>query len=355
MSKTFRDCRVVSFRPITNRLRRLAGHSPPDVISVAVDRWQVSPAETTRFPPAYVLPAHYDRIVRTEFATLPETIAALRSDRDMQVAPTMAYLLRDADLVDGVLYVGGAERHLRQRRRRSAVFRRPEVDLSGAMYETWVGNRWFGNWLTDNGITYPLAAAAGKPVTTAPQGTGHVPRYEALLGIAPTRIGDAHFNEMTLFDDLPQNAGKRARAAAMRDLLLAGRTPAPVPGVFLLRGRTGDQRLLENEDDIATRLNVDYGFTILDATKMTVDALIDACGGARVVAGVEGSQLVHGLVVAPPGSTLFTIQPPDRVTAAMKLMTDRMDQTFALVVAEGNEHVFRADWGDVARTMDLLR
>nr|WP_152827280.1 glycosyltransferase family 61 protein [Fertoeibacter niger] len=344
----------MSFRPTINWLLRLAGQTPPDVITAAVDRWEITPRETRRFPPAFVLPAHYDRIRGTEFATLPETIHALRADHDVQVPPTMGYLLRDADLVDGVIYANGAERHLRQQRR-SLAFRRPEVELSGALYETWVGNRWFGNWLVDNGITYPLAAAAGNPVTTAPPGKGHVPRYEELLGMAPRRITDAHFRELILFDDMPQNTGKQARAAAMRDMLLAGRNPAPVPGVFLLRGRTGDQRLLENEDEIAGRLQADHGFTIIDATQKTVDELMDACGNARVIAGVEGSQLVHGMAVSPPGSTLFTIQPPDRVTAAMKLMTDRLDQSFALVVAEGNARNFRADWGDVARTLELLR
>lgn len=347
--------RVISFSPLANNLRRKVGRPAPDVILRAAERWEIAPGGIVEVPPAIMLPGQIERIIGTEFGSLEQTLFALRNEGDGRVDATTACLLRDVDLVDGVLYLGGAERHLRARRHPRALHhRRPETELSGAMYESWVGNRWFGNWLMDNCLTYPLAAALGTPVTTAPRSKGHAPRYEDLLGMAPLRIGDVHFRELILIDDLPNNAAKFARAAAMRERLLGGRQPVPHPGVFLLRGRTGDVRLLSNEDEIAARLAAERGFRILDPMTMTVDDLIEASAGARVVAGVEGSQLVHGQIVAPAGSTLLTIQPPDRVTAAMKLMTDRLGQRFGLIVAEGDMNRFRVDWSDVARTLDLL-
>jgi acyl-CoA synthetase (AMP-forming)/AMP-acid ligase II len=176
--------------------------------------------------------------------------------------------------------------------------RRPPDDPGGVLPEGWRGNRWFGNWLMDNCLAHPLHEGPGEALTTAPPGTGHVPRQAQRLGITARRVTDALFDTLTLIDDLPQDGGKIARAAAMRARLLAGRDPRPVPGVWLWRGRTGDQRIMPNEEEIANRLARDHGFLILDPTTMTVDALMDACGAARVVAEVEGSQPVHGQAVA---------------------------------------------------------
>lgn len=344
----------ISFQPLVNRLRRLAGRGPADFRALAADRWEIAPGGEMRFAAALMLPGQAERVRRTEFGGREETLRVFRGEGEARVGPTTGYRFRDVDLVDGVLYLGGAEWHLRRRRRRSPVIRRPERSLGGALYETWVGNRWFGNWLMDDCETYPLAAAAGVPVTTAPPGSGHVPRYEDLLGMAALRTGDVHFDELILFDDMHNNAGRMARAADLRARLARGRDTAPVPGVFLLRGRSGDRRVLTNEAELAERLHARHGFRVLRPEDHGVDALLDACAGARIVAGVEGSHLVHGLAVMPAGGALLTIQPPDRVTAALKLMCDRLGLRFAVVVGDGSAPAFCADAGAIERTLDLL-
>lgn len=343
---------MTPFRPLLNRLRARARLPAPDFLSRAAETWEVSPAETLRFPPALVAPGHLDRITGTMFGDHAETIHALTADHDGRIEPTRGYRFRDVDLVDGVLYHGPAEHHLRARRGRGLLARRPDLSISGALYECWSGNRWFGNWLMEDCTAWPLAADL-NPVTTAPPGKGHVPRYEAILDMTPARIGDAHFNELVMFDDRPNTASRRARAAAMRGLLARGRDSTPHPGVFLMRGQTGDARILENEAELADRLATLRGFRVMFPERHSVDELLDACAGARVIAGVEGSQLVHGLAVMPPGGMLLTIQPPDRTTAAMKVMTDRLDQRFGLVVATGDMHRFRAEGDDLLRVLDM--
>jgi len=82
--------------------------------------------------------------------------------------------------------------------------------------------------------------------------------------------------------------------------------------------------------------------------------LIEACGAARAIVGVEGSHLVHGIIVAPPGAAILPIQPPDRVAATLKQLSDRLGQRYGLVVAEGNDTVFTLDWSDLALTLDLF-
>ncbi|MDP5308757.1 glycosyltransferase 61 family protein [Paracoccus spongiarum] len=334
----------------------MIGRPPPEFFDKA-ERWQIAPAETLYYPPALALPGQVDRIRAAVFASLPDTIEALTRQGDSHEGPTTGFRLRAVDLVDGVLYHGGGEHHLRNRQRRFGLTPRPAREVSGALYETWTTNRWFGSWLMEACVAHDLAAAHGDPVTTAapPSQGGHQDRYEALAGMAPRRIdGDAHFTELVMFDDYASNSHKAARADALRRRLLQGRSPQAVPGVFLLRGHAGDPRLLVNERDLAEDLARHRGFVVIDPLDATVDQLIDACGAARAIVGVEGSQLVHGITVAPPGAAIIPIQPPERVAATLKHQSDRLGQRFGLLVAEGSDSRFRLERDDLMATLDLF-
>ena len=342
------------FRPVLNRMRRMAGTSQ-DFWSSANELWHPAEAETRSFPAAIFLPGQLERITGTVFGDAEHTRMAFLQDGPRSVGPTIAGMFRDVDLVDGVLYKGGAEFHLRVRKRKLPVAPRPVRSISAALYDSWIGLRYFGNWLMDDTETYRLAESAGSPATLRGDRAGHRAAYEALLGIAPQRIdGDVHFDELILFDDLANNSGKLARAADRRARLAVGRDTSPTPGVFLLRGRTGDPRLLESEADLADSLYQRHGIVPLQAEDHSVDDLLNACAGARLLIGVEGSQLTHALTVMPPGGTMLALFPPDRVTAAMKLMTDRLDLSFAFVVGMGTVGGFRVDPDEVEATIQLL-
>jgi hypothetical protein len=319
-----------------------------------VERWQVAPASKRFRPAAKFLPGQLDRIRNTEFAGLEETKILFRGAYDFIENQTLGFRLKNVDLVDGVLYSQHATRHLRQRGRRWPAYLRPPGAIKGVIYESWLGNAWFGAWLTNDCLTYPLAEEFGTPVTTHLTSLGHVPSYEERLGMRPLRTARAHFDELVLFEDLPNNDHKRARAHTLRTRLLSGIDPAPHPGVFILRGTTGSRRVLKNERQIADAFATKYGFRILDHTSATVPEIVAACAGARIVAGVEGSQLVHGMMVMPLDATLFAIQPAERAVGFLKLTTDRQGQGYALVVAEGGQDEFTASWEEIERTMDLI-
>lgn len=345
---------MISLRPLTYRIGLLLGLGQPELAAAAEEQWQIAPAEFRRVPPVIILPGQAERVTRAEFTTLPLLMQSLHGDPAEPIAPTTAYRLADVDIVDGVVYSHGYTLHLRQRRHRMSLGHLESIP-AGAAYESWVGNRWFGNWLLDDCLTYRLAEQAGTPVTTMPPRGGHVPDYEFRLGMHPRRITDAHFDELVVFDDHANNTNRLARAQDMRSRLTRHVTPEPRQGVFLMRGQSGDRRLLENEAEIARRLGDDYGFRIMFPEDHSVDALMAACANASVVAGVEGSQLNHGIAAMPPGGTLLTLQPPDRATTAMKLLTDRWQQRFAMVVGRGQAESFRIDWGEVVATLELVQ
>ncbi|MFO1105124.1 MAG: glycosyltransferase family 61 protein [Amaricoccus sp.] len=330
------------------------GLLPQELESTAIDRWEVAPSERIFIPPAIRLPGQMERIRGTEFGTVEAVMRDLRGGFEAEMGQTLGFRLTGVDLVDGVLYGAQAVKHLRPRERLMPAYLVPTEVTRGAMYESWVGNRWFGNWLSDDCLTYPLAAAYGDPVTSSLVRTGHVPDYEDRLGIEPRRIDRVHFEELILFRDTAHNASRRARADSFRARLIGGREPERHPGVFLLRGGTGAERILMNERAIAERLAAEHGFRVLDPSTAPLSKIVEACGGASIVAGVEGSHLVHGLMLMPRKATLMVVQPPERAVSVLKMITDRQGQRYAFVVATGDGVRFSAEWSEIVRTVDLI-
>ncbi|MBO9436777.1 glycosyltransferase family 61 protein [Ruegeria sp. R13_0] len=339
---------MISFRPAL----RAAGISADDLIDVAEERWQIHPKESSYIRPATFLPGQLDRIRATEFLSHEEVVQAFNGNFDKPQAPTYGYLLKDVDLIDGVLYTARGIRHLRQRTRRLPAYVVPRDVESGVLYESWWGNRWFANWLSDDCPRYLLAQTYGAPFTTRVAPSGHVPDYEQRLGMQPRRLDRARFRELIMFEDFTNNTERRARVEAVREKLIEDETYGPHPGVFLLRGTTGDARLLANEAEIAERFATERGFQIFAPEQTSTQDLIKACAGAKVIAGVEGSQLAHGMAVMANDAILFTIQPPDRVTSVLKFFTDRHGMGYAFVIASGSVENFTADWDEISQTLD---
>lgn len=327
------------------------GAAPEDVAVKAVERWDVAPASVVAIRPAKLLASQLDRIRGAEFGSVEEVLRDFRGGFDSLQQPTTAFRLKQVLLVDGVLYAGNAARHLKPRSGRLPLGLAPREVTRASIYESWVGNRWFGNWLSDDCLTYRLAEQAGAPVATT-SATGHQPAYERRLGIHPARRTSAFFEELILFDDRPHNAGKRDRATDLCRRLVGGE-PERHPGVFLLRGSTGARRILRNERAIAEHLAVRRGFRVLDPSAADLEDIVRACAGADVVAGVEGSHLVHGLMMMHPAARAFVIQPPTRTVSVLKLLTDRQGQDYSLVVGVGNDEGFDASIGEIERTLDL--
>lgn len=343
-----------AFRPVTYRLRQVLGLNPSSLEKAASDCWQLSPAEIRMTPPAIVLPGHLERIMRTEFAPLDVVLQSLAGDPAEHFAPTMAYLLRDAALIDGTVYAQGYMEHLHTRKRRTPFPSDMTEVTRATMHESWLGNRWFGNWLLDDLTTYPLAEAEAPVVTSQAPRKGHAPDYEARLEIKAQPIGDTHFQELVVFDDRFNNGGRVARAAQIRQRLVPNPPAQQHPGVFLLRGRSGDLRHLRNEPELAEWAENKLGFQVLDPEKSSMEDLVHACSGAKVVMGVEGSQLCHGIAAMPEGATLVTLQPPDRVTTALKQMTDRWQLHFAMLPGIGNALAFHINQSEIAQILEKI-
>ncbi len=341
--------------------KRLGRCSVIDLKSVAANSWDIAPGEVTLSPPAIYLPGQLERVTGWEgqrFYPYVHPGPTMRGGISMQQGPTRGYLIKDVWLVEGALYKGNASHWLSLK---PSTFPTISVDHEvdrAAIYCTQNGNTWFGNWLTEDCPTYALACNEGIPVTTAPSARfplyPQVPAYEDWLEMRPLRLRSAFFRELVLFDDQANNRNRHARYRAMADKLLAHVAHAPHPGVFVLRGGEGDRRLLRNELALAEHLHATRGFRIVNPAQADVASIVAACAGARVVIGVEGSQLAHGVNVLPPGGCLLALQPPNRFVSYYKYLTDRDHQHFAFVVGRPDGDGFTVDIGEVERTLDLV-
>jgi hypothetical protein len=342
---------LISFRPGIHALRKRLGAYQRDVTSQASDQWEIARSSRVEVRKAKFLPDQLDRIHGAEFGSVADVVRDFIGGFDSIQSATIAYRVQNVVLIDGVLYAGDAARHLTPRSSYLPARLAPRDTIRAAMYESWLGNRWFGNWLSDDCLTYRLAESAGLPFTSEPA-TGHKCAYERRLDLRPTRMSSVRFEELVLFDDQSHNEHKRERANDLRRRLV-GSEPRRHPGVFILRGQTGERRMLRDERRIAEHLAARRGFQILDPSTANVDEIIRACGMAQVITGVEGSHLVHGLMVMPPEARALVVQPPARAVSALKLITDRQGQDYSFVVGVGSNEAFSVDVEEIERTLDL--
>jgi hypothetical protein len=334
--------------------------------SLAVKTWEIAPGEISIAPPAFFLPNQLERVTGWAgelFYPYEHPRRTMEGVGSVEHGSTRGYLLKDVWLIDGTLYKGNAKSSLSPRSGWLPKIRvENEIDR-GAMFCTAGGNKWFGSWLMDDCITYPIACEEGVPVTTAVSANLvstvttcilHAPGYEDWLGMTPVRLRDAFFRELVIFDDLSQNRHKHLRFRAMGEKLLSHVKVCDHPGVFVLRGGTGELRLLRNELELAERLRDRRGFRIIDPAKSDVPTIVAACAGARTVVGIEGSHLIHGVNVLQPGGSLLVLQPPNRFLCFFKYLTDRDHQNFGFVVGTQEGNGFRIDPDEVERTLDLF-
>lgn len=326
---------------------------PRPLESVADKSWVIAPCESSITPPAYFLPNQLDRVTDWAFAA-EHPRHTMQGGFVTTHAATRGFLLKDVWLIDGSLYKADAHSWLAPRSRLLPTVRiDTEIDR-GAVYCTAGGNKYFGSWLIDDCLAYPLASAEGTPITTAHPVGLHTLGYETWLNMKPTRLLNAFINELVIFEDLGQNRNRHLRFRAMSDQLLSHVKPAAHPGVFILRGDKGELRLLQNELELAEHLRAQRGFRILDPMKADVPTIVAACAGARTVVGVEGSQLSHGIAALQSGGSVLTLQPPNRFADSYKHLTDRDKQHFGFVVGTPEGTGFRIDPIEVERTLDLF-
>lgn len=326
----------------------------------ADQQWVLHPRETSLTRRAIYRSEDLDRVT----AVHPETtyqheLGRIRGGRVEHMATTV-YRLRQAHFLHGYIYHGAMRHCLVTTKEHLFPSLTTEQIERAALACTFVGLRYFGHFMTDD-LTLALAAESlAQPITVPQPLTAHQIEYRNLFGIHPLPVAQAQCQELLLIEDVGQNRFKRKRYEVMRSRLQqfssatsSGSSSATSRGVMFLRGASGVRRLLVNESEVAAFLK-QQGFAVLDAETLSVAEIVRQTLGAKIVVGVEGSQLVHGLFAMAEGGTMLTLQPPDRFNNVHKDYTDCLDMNYAFVVGNPEPNGFSINIEDLAKTLDHL-
>lgn len=327
--------------------------------AVCEREWIVCPEEETRTPPAIYRPNELDRIVGVP----PDT----SFDHEMQRVrggtrrhrATRAYVLADAEIRSGYLCKGAVKWKLSDLRDIGSGDGRMQWHPRLALGCTLTSNRYFGHWLTDGLALKLLASGVAPTVTTGESSTRHAGEYSEIFNLRPRAVSRARIGELTVFDDVGQNAGKRDRFRRLRELARAavkktgGERTSPPLGVMLLRGTTGERRMLVNEQAIAEHLER-RGFIIIDPERTSARDILRSALDARIVISVEGSQIVHGLFPLAEGGAVLALQPPARFNNVFKDYTDAMDLHYGFSIGKPEADGFSIDLDELDRLLDRV-
>lgn len=327
--------------------------------SLAVKSWQIAPGNTSISTKAYFLNGQLDRITGTAYTDYPETM--MQGGVTIIHHPTHAYMLKNTWMINGSIYKG-LHRFLLHHQTKLSTKRNyfppiiTDTEIKNAsIYSSYDGNEFFGLWLTDDCTNYKLAAAEGVPVTTDIFTSPHMFEYEKLLDMNPFRSNAAYMENAIFFDDdWGNNKKKQELFSQNKETLLSKFSGNSHPGVFILRRNSGKTRIMLNEIEIAEQLRDKYGFQIADVTTQSVAEIISVCVGARILAGIEGSHIMHGLMVLQPGASVLALQPPSRFCGVLKITTDMQNLNYSFVVGIQKEENFYIDFEEVERTLELL-
>jgi len=311
------------------------------------------PEETQPIRPAIFLPGQLDRVT----GTLPhhpiDVFIKSMLASEYQHAPTIAYHLKNAVLFDGSVYVGNY-RHIIMQDLVDKMNPEPHYFREGAIASSWVGTKYFGQWLRDDCAQHLLADQLENVICLSTPVWPHKDFYARYFGQDWSSIDRAFVEHLVLFQNYSQNSYKRRRYDILRKRLRA-KFPSGEHQlmVYLQRGNTGVSRNVENEDEIQNALRARHGFVIVDIQNH-LDDVISMISKARIVVSMEGSNIAHCCFSLSSDAGLLVLMPPDRFVPVHREWSAGAGITFGFVVGSKQESGYRFSTDEILATIDLM-
>ena len=341
-------------------LWRLLGNS--SLQELCEKEWTVAPACVTTTRPALYIPGALDNITASSATSnLEQEMRRIEGGRTEHAA-TIARALSDVTLCDGYIYKRGVKIPVSIKKERLVIEPQPTAKKEVAVLACGLTDiQFFGHWMTDG---LPLLMAArdlGPPIRNAAPLTGHQKEYLSMLNLGYDPFTAGKIGKLILLEDYGQNHYKRDRYQTIRARFREIAPRPEHPGALLLRGTSGvmtpdaqgNRRILVNEDEIARYLQ-SIGFQLIDSTKQSAREIVEKTIGAKIIIGVEGSQIPHGLFTMADNGTLVNIFPPFHFNNVLKGQTDCMEMHYAFTIGEVCEGGFRLPLDTLKKTLDLV-
>jgi hypothetical protein len=320
---------------------------------VAEKSWLLAPAQTSVVPPAFFDEDDLARVTGVDTDSSRELELRRIHGGTVEHRASVAYQLRDAVLSKGCVIVPQMVRPVTPGPL-PAWGRYVETELEPALLTaTFNGSRYFGHWIMDE-LTLILAAPRiGQPVAPPRPLSSHQRDYLELFHLVQAMRSDVLFRQLIIMDDKGQNTYKRERYQELRERARYGRHGVPCESVMLLRKQSGVSRNWVNEEELAEQL-AQRGFRTMCPTEHTIEEIANVCMGAKIVLGVEGSQMIHALFSMHDEGTLVVLQPPNRFNNVLKTYCDCLGLRYAFTVGHQREQGFFVEIAQVMRLLDRL-
>lgn len=338
--------------PLSTRLHHRLGYSKKYQAN-AVRNWVICPEVTESLRPSIFVSEDLSRVSgvfpgETIAGEIEKAVATQATHR-----ATKAYELRDAVMVQGHLFTAKAI-HKISRQPIPLVARGIQREQDSAVLaSTRWGHLFFGHWMTDD-LTLTLAAQdLGNAVGHSDNLTPQQNQYLDGLNLRLPEADSTTYRKITILDDYGQNHYKRSRHSRLRDIAASVVRSTRHRGVMLLRGDSGERRVLVNESEVADEARR-RGFAVLDPRDHTATEMIEACLDAKLVLGVEGSQMAHGAMWMSSDGTLLELQPPNRFNVHFKQTCDCRGLQYAFMVGHPADGGFSCDLNALKRLLDRL-
>jgi len=338
-------------------MNRLLGRGAT-LSELASDQWEIAPAEITHVPPAIFLPGTLEKIVGTQKDTSVKAEIARIYGGKISHRSTMAYNFQDVTIDSSCIYTPRTKIRLTPRQhitpKKSDWLDLERASLGCTLY----GNIYFGHWMADVQPLVLLAREVAQPLSVPFRTGQHHASYSKLLDTQTLCAVRAHVQNLTIFDDVGQNHHRRARYQTLRTRLRQLTQTSTTGsrhsnGVMLLRGNSGTPRQLINEQTLAQMLSA-RGFDIINPSTCEAAEVIQRTLDARIVVGVEGSQLAHATYTIAQKGAMVVLQPPWRFNNSHKDRMDGIGVRYAVLVGDTQGNGFTIDPEQLLRTLDLV-
>ena len=337
-------------------IRRLGIHSDIDRSTCKVET--LYPERHYNHKPALYLPGELDKIKAAGFSQPVE--AEVKSVKGKGLySNTLARLeVKNAYLTPKYVFTGKLRKAFHHKASFS-LMENFENREHGTLVSSHVGSNFFGHWLRDDCATYPLATAeAGEAPLIMPTPLwAEQSDYAQRFGQDWTPTPPTFCRRLSLYVDHGQNPHKAERFHKLRQALRAQvrATGLKVGGaemVYLKRGPQSTSRTLTNEAEVISLLE-NMGCHIHEAESGVANLEIAALD-ARIMIGVEGSQLSHALYTMRDEGGLLVLQPHDRFFTSHLDWCREMDMEFAFMVGHPEQGGFSMDLDVLQRTLAML-
>ena len=199
------------------RLVRRLFSGPVSLPSIAYRQDILCPEEKETIRPAIFLPGQIERVSASMRESTKEREIAAATSTTATHAPTIAYHIKDAVLLDGTIYAQGYKQFIADK----SLFVSSAASLchltSSALASSYIGTKYFGHWLIDDCLTYRLAQQFSTPLCLRnPNPSWHQKQYEDYFDQDWTPTDRALIDHLIVFQDFAQNSLKRERYNALR-------------------------------------------------------------------------------------------------------------------------------------------